>query len=236
MIKRDNFLEQFLDCDCYTLSNYSDISKLGRLCRSKHFLQCKVDISDTAFLSALLEQQFSLIETNVQLESNLTNVEFLKSDLNLQIRPVIAKDKQALSELSGSAFTNSRFHVDPKISNKSANDLKRKWTLNFFAGSRGFEMLVAESNERICGYLLLTKIDIVSAAIDLIAVNKSYRRKGIATALIEKAKAMCAELGFKSLRVGTQQANVTSLKLYKKLNFCVIDKSHVFHRHHNTHE
>jgi ribosomal protein S18 acetylase RimI-like enzyme len=66
--------------------------------------------------------------------------------------------------------------------------------------------------------------------IDLIAVDERHRRKGIATGMIAYAESHCGH--FETIRVGTQVANIPSLRFYERAGFLVSASNYVFHYHH----
>ena len=66
--------------------------------------------------------------------------------------------------------------------------------------------------------------------IDLIAVDKRNRGKGLAKTMISYASINCLS-SHGAIEVGTQIANTESLALYAKLGFGIISSSYVLHRH-----
>ena len=66
--------------------------------------------------------------------------------------------------------------------------------------------------------------------IDLIATMEKYRGRGIAERMIRYAEGHCH--GFDTIKVGTQIANMPSLKLYERMGFRISDSQYVFHYHH----
>jgi len=89
-------------------------------------------------------------------------------------------------------------------------------------------MVVTSVDGKIAGFvqLLHSGRDLV---IDLIAVDRKFRRKGIARDMI--CFAQTAIKGFKRMRVGTQLANIPSIRMYERLEFMFVDASYVFHYH-----
>jgi len=120
--------------------------------------------------------------------------------------------------------------LDNKISNKISDEIKGKWVGNYFSGKRGDKMIIAKINNKIIGFLQLlkTKNEFI---IDLIAIDKNYRNKGIALNMIEFAENYYFEKGYSSVIVGTQISNIPSIKLYQKLGFNIEGAKYVFHYH-----
>lgn len=140
-----------------------------------------------------------------------------------------AEDQAAVEEIAGRSFIYSRFHLDPSISKPLADEIKTQWVGNYFRGQRGDYMVVAERNGHVAGFLQLLNAPGNVQVIDLIAVDKDHRGKGLAEEMIQYAVAACGTP--KTLRVGTQSANIVSLSLYEKLGFRIVSTSYVLHHH-----
>ena len=65
--------------------------------------------------------------------------------------------------------------------------------------------------------------------IDLIAVDKNHRRKNTASSLIAYAESEYNNCLL--IRVGTQIANIASVRLYEKLGFRLTQSQYIFHYH-----
>ena len=139
------------------------------------------------------------------------------------------QDREGVKALAARNFIYSRFHMDPLIPRDLANEVKAAWAENFFFKKRGDNMVVAFKDSSPAGFLQLLYLgkDLV---IDLIAVEKRFRRMGIARAMIHFAETALKE--FEEMVVGTQIANVPSIRLYEKLGFTVASSAYTFHYHH----
>jgi GNAT superfamily N-acetyltransferase len=168
---------------------------------------------------------FRLVDTNVQ----LTRVPGPLPALTKFCRFATADDEQQVRAIAAQSFSLTRFHQDRRIPNETADRIKEEWVGNFFNGRRGQWMVVAEDELGVSGFLQLLKSGEV-VVIDLIAVAARARSKGVARSMIAYAAISC--LGRDAeLKVGTQLANSTSLRLYTKLGFQVSQATHVFHLH-----
>src|SRR5690606_27530818 len=115
----------------------------------------------------------------------------------------------AIGALAAAELRTSRFHMDPRIDAADADRVKREWARNCVLGGRGEEVLVARAGDRPAGFLaVLAAGD--DRVIDLIAVSADHRRAGVGRALVAAFAARHA--GARELRVGTQAANVDSLR------------------------
>ena len=57
-----------------------------------------------------------------------------------------------------------------------------------------------------------------------LSVLKNFRRKGIATALLKKIFVNLAEKNFKQVSLAVQKENSAAVKLYRKLDFKIVDE------------
>ena len=89
-------------------------------------------------------------------------------------------------------------------------------------------MIVALVGDVIVGFLLLLESD-TNLTIDLVAVDNNYQRIGVASDMI--AYAECYLNSFSSVQVGTQLANIPSIRLYEKMGFRAYTSNYVFHYH-----
>ena len=89
-------------------------------------------------------------------------------------------------------------------------------------------MVVAQLDSKIVGFLqlLYAEGDLV---IDLIAVDARFRRMGIAGDMINFAQSTIK--GFQRVVVGTQLANVPSIRLYESMGFRAAGSKYIFHFH-----
>ena len=81
--------------------------------------------------------------------------------------------------------------------------------------------------KKIYGYLLLKKNQ-KQIVIDLIAVNKNYRKQKISTKMISY---LFNEFKNHEVIVGTQLLNIPSIKLYLKFGFKIEKIDSIYHLH-----
>ena len=206
-----------------------DIIQFSRTGR-KSFLYAKIDYSNHLDLRHLETLGFRVIETNVTLKQK-SGLEFkIGSHQNPQYRIRLAQvgDRKDVEEIARKSFNLDRFHQDPKIDNFSADEIKKQWASNFFAGKRGDVLIVASRNNRTIAFLLLI-FGKKENIIDLIAVDPEHRKNGLAEKMIHFAKSINGSQ--KKLFVGTQVSNTPSIRLYEKLGFNKINSQNVLHYH-----
>ncbi|MBN1671869.1 MAG: GNAT family N-acetyltransferase [Kiritimatiellae bacterium] len=238
-LDRDAWLSDVLAKDVYRLSVDDDLMAEARRghgaayglfdeLRSRDVLiYTKIPAIDTAACVFLEERGFRLVDTNVVLDKPMAFPR--KPARRSEVRPAAPEDREAVVELARRSFACSRFHLDGLIAPEVANTIKAQWAGNFFAGKRGDRMVVASAAGRVAGFLLLLCRDARDCVIDLVAVDAAQRRKGIASDMLAYAEA--TDPSCSRMVVGTQVANVPSLRLYEKAGFRVCGSHYVFHFH-----
>jgi len=237
-IIQDGWLEQILKKKVYTLTLDDNFIKKTKDKKSKEnkelfkiinkkpvFIYSKIPASSIKQVKFLEQLGFNLIDTNIIFEKEII---INNEKNNHEIRFATQNDENKVKELSGKSFKFSRFHLDEQIPNKLANEIKYKWVENFFKGNRGDEMIVAIIDNNIVGFLLILKKK-NSIIIDLIALDEKYRGKKIAEDVITFAENNIKNIN--TIIVGTQIANIPSIRFYEKCGFRIIESNYVFHFH-----
>ena len=235
----DQWLSQIMNRDVYRLtiddnfvrevSDFESIDylQLPQLQSRSIFIYTKVPVLSTNLIKFITKIDFNLVDTNVVFEKPmLMNKEFTNSKCS--VRFALPEDKNQVAELARNNFTYSRFHLDDDIPLSVANEIKAEWARNYFIGLRGDKMVVSLVNDAIVGFLLLLESS-THLIIDLIAVDNNHRRKGIAGDMIAYVGSHLNS--FSSIQVGTQLANIPSIRLYEKIGFRACTSNYVFHYH-----
>ncbi len=191
--------------------------------RQPSFFYAKLPTSSVASVHRLEELGFHVVDTNVTFERSVAG----------QATPGSARharpdDREAVMALATNSFAHSRLHLDPAIPRHVADRSRAEWAGNFFAGKRGDHMMISEVDGGLAGFALLLGPKNGVLTIDLIGVAAPFRRRGIAGTLIAAAGAIA---GAQTLRVGTQIANMPSLRLYETLGFRITGTQYVLHYH-----
>jgi ribosomal protein S18 acetylase RimI-like enzyme len=151
------------------------------------------------------------------------------------IRLATPDDHAATLDIAERCFVYSRFHLDAKIPHEIGNRVKRDWIENYCLGRRGDRLLVAEHDGRVAGFLAVRVVSEGNtrvAVIDLVGVGKDFQRLGIGEKLVQHFIQSSADADV--LRVGTQAANIPSLRLYEKSGFRMSASAFVLHGHVNA--
>lgn len=222
----DDWLTRIIGKPVYHLQNFSTNFEKKDLPKSQMFIWSKVPVDDIEKLTCLQNLGFYLVDTNIQF--SLSKKILLKNSSN--VRFAKSSDELAVRALAKNAFKYNRFNKDSNISNEAASRIKEDWVGNFFLGKRGKWMVVIEKDSKIVGFLQIIDKDDHTIIIDLIAVDEKNRGQGLAKEMISYTYANCLKNNG-IIEVGTQIANISSIKLYLKLGFHINSASYVLHMH-----
>lgn len=225
MFIEDVWLSKVLEFSCYKIVKPSLTISNDDL-RLMDFVYVKLKTDELALINHLMDQNFSIIETNIILKSK--KIIFFENK-QIKLRFASKEDEKELKKIAEEEFHSSRFHVDEKIPNEKANYLKSEWVGSFFKGLRGDWMVVALCGGHICGFLQLMK-DNNDIIIDLIAVKKKFQGRGIGKSMISFAFKNCATPKT-SFIVGTQLRNLKSIHFYHNIGFCINNSRYTLHYH-----
>lgn len=229
MASRDTWLETFLGKPVWHFSG-DESPDMSAINDGIAFADAKLDVTDLEAHRNYLDSGFHIVSSLLTFicapEEIIRTVD--EKDF-IDIRFAIPSDNEAVKAIAKDAFVYDRFHVDPKISEYVAGEIKAAWAGNFFSGQRGEWMVVGEVDGKVVSFLQLLHGGDGQLIIDLIAVSEKARGCGLAKKMIAFASANCAPNS--PILVGTQLANVPSVTLYENLGFRLISSNHVFHCH-----
>ncbi len=119
-----------------------------------------------------------------------------------EIRPMRLSDLQSVTEIEESSFP-------------------RPWSLNAFITQLAKDAsvcLVAVEDNQIAGYIIATQYVEVWHMLDL-AVHEKYRRKYLATDLIEQMLEICAREKHRGFTLEVRKSNRGAIKMYESFGF-----------------
>ena len=121
--------------------------------------------------------------------------------------------RQQCAWIAGTAFTEDRLHKDPEVPDQLASRQKMRFTEESFDESER-SIYIARQGKNVHGFVIVTA-DREYCTINLIAVDRRHRKKGIAKRLL----AYLAAAYKQPIVAGTQATNDSSLALYKSAGF-----------------
>ncbi|MBR4419427.1 MAG: ribosomal protein S18-alanine N-acetyltransferase [Clostridia bacterium] len=98
---------------------------------------------------------------------------------------------------------------------------KDAWSMEMLADlfmSNGFFGLVCVKNSKIIGYIAV-KYVLDEAEINIVAVDKSNQRQGVATLLLKQAESELLNKGVKKMFLEVRRSNLNAQALYEKSGY-----------------
>lgn len=186
----------------------------------------KVDVADTESVRRLTSRGFSVVDVNLTFAHRRPPS---TSTSPVRVGSARPEDGDALVDIAGCCFRFSRFHLDPLVPDELADRIKREWVRSYVEGTRGVELLAALDDGRPIGFLAVLESG-DARVIDLVGVAPEAQGLGagraLVSAFVERHRAEGREL-----RVGTQAANVASVRLYESTGFALASATYVLHLH-----
>ncbi|MAT10623.1 MAG: hypothetical protein CMM02_06405 [Rhodopirellula sp.] len=229
MLKRDPFISDIIGKPAWMVSDTNHLEEKDFARGNDGFVYAKADCQNIISIGRLEKFGFHLIDTNVQLDRFSSGLLYdLQVPKNYKIDFAEPENAQRVEQIAATSFKYTRFHLDPFISDKFANDIKRQWAGNFFKKIRGDYMVVLKYKTEIVGFLQLILKD-KNLIIDLIAIDKLHQGKGLAGVMINFAANHLDK--WQRMLVGTQVTNIPSMRSYVKQGFNICQSSYIFHYH-----
>ncbi len=243
-LRRDEWLSGQMGTNVFSLSlPEAEVSPAGwedRVpdllagCTRPAFCFAKVPTSTVAPVRALTGAGFAVVDVNLTLERLPGRAQDSSGSLSgISVRPFRPEEASPILDIAGSCFRFSRFHLDDRIPAEKAHAVKRAWVENYTLGRRGEELLVAVHGDRPVGFLAVLAVESKEKkimVIDLIGVDPSFQGQGAGYALVDHF-CSTSEGRCDLLRVGTQAANIPSLRLYQDTGFKMVASAYVLHAH-----
>jgi ribosomal protein S18 acetylase RimI-like enzyme len=239
MFHEDSWLAGIIDAPVYKIDtagqNPAEIASLVQAHaaqQGKAFYFAKVETTQVELVRQLGAAGMYVVDVNTLFRLD-PPFQVDASPLPVKVVQVEAQHTEDVLRIAGSCFRFSRFHLDPLIPDAMAHRIKRDWIENYVLGKRGCALLVALINQQPVGFLavLASEMDGKQVrTIDLVGVDSAHQGQRIGEALV---KTFITAFGRDAsiLQVGTQAANIPSMRLYEKLGFRMASTSYVLHMH-----
>lgn len=234
MLKHDKWISEKLGFAVYNLTSVTKLMESTNIhseLDKYEFIYCLTSTENVTTLNFLEQNGFRVVDTRVSFnKKGISSIEEFSDDI-LIMRHAEESDREEVCVIGGRDFLYTRFHLDPYIDNGAANEIKREWIENYFNGKRGDDLLIAEKEGQVAGFLsVIEKKDQNRAIIDLVCVSKDFQKQGVGRTLLSFFE---SEYKGYMLEVGTQVANIASMRCYVAAGFRPYETKYIVHRHRN---
>lgn len=191
-------------------------------------LAAKVPVSMLGTANTFLSAGFRLVDTQVEHAFRLSDkVGEIPCPEGVIIRDFVPSDLESLVRIAEESFSLGRWYSDPVLPYARCDRYYGTWVERSADGyASGF--LVAEADGRPVGFLTL-RDDGTDGRIDLTAVDRAYRLRGIYSALVNRALLWGQERGLTRMLAGTQIDNLGSRVTWAHAGFVPTQSWHVLH-------
>ena len=190
------------------------------------------DFDDPRTIQLAQKHDFQLVDIRVTLELNLHGqngfVHQNTSD-HVRIHTVQPQNINELTSIARESYNFTRFHFDQNFERNKSDELYEIW-IRQNCENHAESVFVAETRNRIAGYISVKPIGEKKAEIGLIGVKDLERGQGIGDSLITSAINWCKHNKIDILQVVTQGRNIAGQNLYQKYGFRTIKVQLWYHK------
>lgn len=237
-IARDSWLSDRFGYDVYRVTSAPGITGVLATHRAgvpRAFYYVQIPLTAIAELATFTEAKFAVMETHVAFRASPDDVRSRSitagDGVTIGAFPELDEDAAAIA---ATCFRYSRFHLDPAIPESLANTIKREWVRSYIRRERGDRLFIAARDGHAVGFLAALRANVNGeprAIIDLMGVRPEAQGIGVGSALI-RAFADAYRSQVAALHVGTQAANIPSVRCYERMGFRFTDAAYILHHHH----
>jgi GNAT superfamily N-acetyltransferase len=197
------------------------------------FLIARCAASELRTAQAMEKQGFSLMDTLVYYSRHLANASIPSLSDMLTVRPVAAHEAGQVSAIAARAFHayGGHYHADPHLEPAKCDAVYESWAYrSCISREVAHEVLVAERESEIVGFVTLRKQGAEAGEVPLYGVDPSLQGQGIGRGLIIGALRWCKSQGISAMSISTQITNLSSQKVWIRLGFEPAQADYTFHK------
>ena len=136
---------------------------------------------------------------------------------------------EQLSNLAYLSGIYSRFKIDSNFLEDDFFKIYKEWLDKSLDKKLAFGVFIKHIENKVAGFISVGKKDKETAKIGLIAVDKAFQGRNLATKLIQNAEHISILNKYKSIEVATQLENIPAVNLYKKNGFNIESITNIYH-------
>ena len=189
----------------------------------------RIDARDDRGRTALLHHGWREIELLEIWRRSLAAPDMSGGRAECHIREAAPGDLPALADIAVASFDQDRLHVDVTVTTEEADAAKVEWVRRAFADWETEGLVACDPADRSTAIAFaFFKYHAGRVIVDLIAVDKEYRGKNIAQALVVAGAKLYPDAS--AIQAGTQRHNIPGRALYRSLGFQVAEVWRTFHK------
>ena len=229
IIGDNSFANQTKYCDrLYSLLE-TDLDK-----HEFEYISCRTNASNLPVIHVLQERGYHVVDGLLTCSLAVKqNPNKFGEKFDVETRGMQESDLSAVRQIASTSFVYDRFHSDPAIPNRTADQLHANWVEDSFKRNTNDRVLVAAKNGTVLGFVSYSvnremnqSLGIKVLNIILLATHVESRNQGIANLLIRGVLELARRKEFDVVQVGTQLRNIKAARLYQRFNFQWVDTSY----------
>jgi GNAT superfamily N-acetyltransferase len=162
------------------------------------------------------------LDTLIDYSRQVRDLPILSAGESISVRPLESGEAEDVKRLAVEAFRGyfGHYHADARLERAKCDAVYVSWAYRSCT-SPGVadDILVAESNGRLAGFITLKMNDLKTGDGRLFGVAPAARGTGVAQSLMVSALAWCAARQLKQMTISTQITNLGSQKVWVRLGF-----------------
>jgi GNAT superfamily N-acetyltransferase len=151
----------------------------------------------------------------------------------VRIRPFIPEDNDAVRHIAQEAFKgyDGHYHADERLDRTACDDLYVDWAVrSCLQKELADEVLIAESDEKLVGFLTLKITETGDSDGRLFAVDPPAQGRGIGQALLVEGLYWSHQRGLRGMVISTQITNLRSQVSWVRTGFTPHLSFYTFHK------
>jgi predicted N-acetyltransferase YhbS len=216
------------------LVSHQNLPTVLNFCRTQNvaFLVARCPVDDLQTVQALEDTGARLMDTLVYYRRDLVNKPLpTLNETAVVIRSVQPTDETAVKNVAASAFRNytGHYHADPKLDRQKCDEVYISWASRSCTSRElADEMLVAELDNNVVGFLSLRRRNAEETEGPLFCVTPGLQKRAIGQNLIIAGLEWSCHQA-QSMLISTQINNIASQKVWCRLGF---EPDHAFYTFH----
>ncbi|MBI5118123.1 GNAT family N-acetyltransferase [Candidatus Poribacteria bacterium] len=197
------------------------------------FLIARCPTDDMAAVHAMEQEGFHLMDTLVFYSRKLTEIPVLRDTTTMTIHPFVPGQENDIERVAAESFRGYKghYHSDARLGRAGCDAVYISWAVRSCVSRKvADEVLVAESNASVAGFITLRLSSPAEGEGPLWAVAPRFQRQGVAGLLMVHAMLWCRLKGAQRMTMSTQVTNLLAQKVWTRMGFEPGHSYYTFHK------
>ena len=179
-------------------------------------------------LNSFLRCGFRLVDTQVELSRDLQQIPMPTIPKGYCVRSLEPNDVLPVKAIARESFRIDRWHSDKSLPDEACDEYYAEWVDSCVSGYAQ-EVLVATCDNVAAAFMTLRSVEDLQGRIDLTAVERTHRGRGVYRSLVQSALNWAFEQGLSGMLATTQINNLGSQRTWIDEGFNCKSSCYVLH-------